>query len=436
MWQLGQGGVLFGTLEPRFPLVTHLLEDAGYYVGYVGKPWAPGDWQAGGLSRHPNGIEFAAQREVNPPVGINVHDYAANFADFLAHRPANAPFFFWYGCTEPHREYEPGIGLRSGKRLSDVQVPPFLPDTPEVRGELLDYYYEIEHFDQHLGRMLDTLEQAGELANTVVVVTSDNGMPFSHSKGTLYDSGVRMPTAMCWGDAVPAGRTIDDFIGHIDLAPTFLDAAGVPKPEAMTGSSLLSVLTSQQEGRIDSVRARVITGIERHTYCRPEGETYPIRALRNYEYLYVRNFAPDRWPTGGPEFISSNKAPHGDIDDGPFKDFMLLDTTRVKFPVIFEMGFGKRPLEELYELAHDPHQLHNLADDPKYAHIKSELWRQLRSYLIQSGDPRVRGQDPWQSMIYRQVDGFGATFNMSLPQSERAAARSRQKHAVSPGAKE
>ena len=173
MWQLGQGGVLFGTLEPRFPLVTHLLEDAGYYVGYVGKPWAPGDWQAGGLSRHPNGIEFAAQREVNPPVGINVHDYAANFADFLAHRPANAPFFFWYGCTEPHREYEPGIGLRSGKRLSDVQVPPFLPDTPEVRGELLDYYYEIEHFDQHLGRMLDTLEQAGELANTLVVVTSD-----------------------------------------------------------------------------------------------------------------------------------------------------------------------------------------------------------------------------------------------------------------------
>jgi uncharacterized sulfatase len=343
---------------------------------------------------------------------------------------------FWYGCTEPHREYDPGIGLKSGKRLEDVQVPPYLPDAPETRSELLDYYSEIEHFDLHLGRMLEILEQAGELDRTLVIVTSDNGMPFSRSKGTLYDSGVRMPTAVRWRESIPQPQIIDDFVGHIDIAPTLLDAANIPIPESMTGRSLVPVLTSGRSGRIDSEREQIVTGIERHTYCRPDGGTYPIRAIRNYEYLYIRNFAPDRWPTGGPDFISSNKAVHGDIDDGPFKDFMLLNSTRAAFPEIFELGFGRRPLEELYQLDKDPHQIHNLAEDPHYRKIKSELWQTLQAYLLKTDDPRIQDADIWRSMIYRQVEGFGATYNMSLSESDRAAARSYEKHQVSPGAKQ
>ena len=436
IWQVGEAGVLFGTLHPEYPLFTHLLEDAGYHVGYVGKPWAPGDWRAAGLTRHPNGKEYAAKLETDPPVGINIHDYAANFEDFLADREHSQPFMFWFGSTEPHREYDIGIGERTGLKAEDVVVPPYLPDSPETRSEILDYYYEIEHFDRHLARMLSTLESNGELDNTIVVVTSDNGMPFTRTKTTVYDSGVRMPTAVRWGNGCPSGRRVDDIVGHIDFAATFLDAAGVDIPKTVTGRSLMPLLTSDQDGRIDEARDHIVTALERHTYCRPDGGTYPIRAIRTHDYLYIRNFKPNRWPSGGPEFISSNKAPHGDIDDGPFKDYMLLPSTRIDFPLAFELGFGKRPLEELYEVRSDPHQMKNLADDPSFAKTKQELWNRLQAYLHETNDPRIKNQDPWQRYVYRQVEGFGATYNMSLSEAERAEASRRGKHSVSPGVKE
>ena len=435
IWQVGEAGVLFGTLHPQYPLFTHLLEDAGYHVGFVGKPWAPGDWRAGGLQRHPNGKEYKSRLEKDPPLGIDTRDYAANFLDFLDDRPNGAPFMFWFGCTEPHRVYDSGIGERNGLDPSRIEVPPYLPDSAETRSEMLDYYYEIEHFDKHLNRMLQKLEAIGELENTLVVVTSDNGMPFTRTKASLYDSGVRMPTAIMWGQ-VPGGRRVDDFVSHIDFAPTFLEVAGLEPPELMTGSSLVSLLKSQADGTVDEERTFAVTAIERHTYCRPNGATYPIRAIRTEEFLYIRNFEPSRWPTGGPTFISSNKAPHGDIDDGPFKDYMLLPATRVKFPVAFDVGFGKRPLEELYSIKDDPHQMKNLAGDPSYASTKRKLWNQLFGYLQETNDPRLRGEDPWKDYVYRQVDGFGATYNMSLSVEERAEARQRAKHQVSPGAKE
>jgi uncharacterized sulfatase len=115
-------------------------------------------------------------------------DYAANFEMFLAKKQKDQPFFFWYGGSEPHRAYEQGSGLRSGRKLDQVTVPPFLPDVPEVRSDILDYYVEVEHFDQHLGRMLRLLEKSGELANTLIVVTADNGMPFPGAKATMYES--------------------------------------------------------------------------------------------------------------------------------------------------------------------------------------------------------------------------------------------------------
>ncbi len=430
IWQIGEAGLLYGTLPQEYPLVTHQLEDAGYHVGFVGKPWAPGDWKAAGLARHPIGTEYDSRLEPDPPYGIDIRDYAANFDDFLADRSNDSPFFFWFGCTEPHREYETDVGMRSGLDLNSVVVPPYLPDAPEVRRELLDYYYEIQHFDNHLGRMLESLERIGELDNTLVIVTSDNGMPYTRTKATLYDSGTRMPTAIRWRDQIPGGRRIDDFTSHCDLAPTFLEVAGLAPLNTHTGRSLMPLLTVENDGLIDPERDHVVTGMERHTWCRPEGATYPMRSIRTHDYLYIRNFNPDRWPTGGPEFISSNKAPHGDVDDGPFKDFMLRPETQQNFPREFELGFGKRPLEELYDCRADPHQLNNLARDKAYQKIREELWVWLESELRAGEDPRVEGRDPWQLYPYRQVDGFGATFNTTLSEAERSAALQRGKHAV------
>ena len=430
MWQTGLGGVLYGTIDPRYPLFTHALEDAGYHLGYTGKGIAPGDPAAGGVTRPPLGGEYNAIPADNPPPGVDTRDYAKNFEAFLADRQAAQPFFFWFGCTEPHRDYDPGIGRRSGMNIDDVEVPPYFPDAEEVRDEILDYYYEIQHFDAHLARMLEKLEELGELDNTIVVVTSDNGMPFVRTKTTLYDGGVRMPLAIRWGDRAPAGRTIDDFVSHADFAATFLEAAGVEAPATVTGRSLLSLLETEREGRVEEERDFVAVGVERHTWCRPGGAGYPSRAIRTHDHLYIRNYEPDRWPNGDPDFISSNKAPYGDIDDGPLKDFMLRPETRRDFREAYALSMDKRPAEELYVVASDPHQIDNRANDPDLAEVKQRLRERLEGYLRETGDPRMEGLNPWQSYVYRQTDGFGAVFNVELSEEEREAARSRGKHAV------
>jgi uncharacterized sulfatase len=359
------------------------------------------------------------------PSGIDKRDYAANFKDFLAQRPGGAPFCFWFGCTEPHRVYEKGIGLKSGKRLEDVAVPPFLPDTEEIRSDLLDYYYEVEWFDRQLGQMLTALDQMGELDRTMVVVTSDNGMPFPRAKVNLYDWGVRMPLAIRWGDRIARrGRAAAEFVSHIDFAPTFLQAAGIAPPVEVEGRSLLPLLYSSAP---DKTRDCVYTAFERHTMCRPDGATYPCRAIRTKDYLYIRNFAPDRWPTGG-EFLSSNKTTHGDVDACPTKTYMLSEQARAEYGELYELAFGRRPPEELYEVGTDPGQIRNFAADAAYRATRESLSKRLDAYLKRTGDPRIAGRDPWQPYVYHQTTGYGASFNTSLSEEQRRAARERDTH--------
>ncbi len=171
----------------------------GWHVGYTGKGWSPGN--AG--RRELTGRAFNRRQSPPPTSGISSLDYAANFEDFLRARPAGAPFLFWYGGLEPHRGYEYGSGPRlTGRSPVDVdRVPAFWPDHEVVRTDLLDYALEVEHFGRHLGRMLDVLEQRGEWSNTVVIVTSDNGMPFPRCKGNIYELSNHMPLAVAW----PAG---------------------------------------------------------------------------------------------------------------------------------------------------------------------------------------------------------------------------------------
>ena len=429
IWQIGEAGLLYGTLPKEYPPFTYLLQDAGYFTGWTGKGWGPGEWQPGGLPRHPLGREYN-RRLQSPPVHetLDARDYAANFEEFLQERPKGAPFFFWFGATEPHRVYEQGVGVRWGKRPRDVTVPAYWPDTEEVRSDLLDYAHEIEWFDAQLARMLARLELLGELDNTLVVVTSDNGMPFPRAKVNLYDPGVRMPLAVRWPKSIRAGRVVEDFVSHIDFAPTFLEVAGVAVPSRITGRSLLPVLTAGGSGRVDPTRDAAYTALERHTWCRPDGATYPMRAVRTAEFLYIRNFEPDRWPTGGPDFISSNKTPHGDVDGAPIKAFMEDPAIQRRYPREFALCFGKRPGEELYAARDDPDQVRNLADDPRYREVKEQLWAQLRAYLAKTGDPRLEGRDIWQAAPYRQTVGFGATFNTTLSQEERDKAAGRTAH--------
>lgn len=424
IWRTREAGLLMGSIPRDLKLFTHLLADNGYFVGYTGKGWAPGNWSYLGLDRDPLIEEYNDRQETDIVYGIDSRNYTANFKDFLNDKPRNSPFLFWFGSTEPHREYQFGAGEKeAGLKKEDIDVPPFWPDNELIRQDILDYYYEIMWYDSHLGGMVYELEQAGELENTIIIVTSDNGMPFPRAKVNLYDWGTHMPLAIRWGEKIKGGRKVDDLVSLTDLAPTLLEAAGLGIPPEMTGKSLLSILVSEREGIVDPSRDRVFTALERHTYCRPGGATYPMRAIRTHDFLFIRNFKPDRWPTGGPEFISSNKTIHGDVDACPTKTFIL--EHQITMPRYYELNFGRRPSEELYDVQNDPGQINNLANDPVYSEARKDLSEKLIEYLIQTGDPRIEGRDPWKDYIYHQANGFGSTYNMSLPEHERARARLR-----------
>jgi len=388
IWQLEEAGTHASYFPAKFQVYPDLLETAGYFVGYTGKPWSPGNWQDSGWSRNPAGPGYNdRQLDQVPAEGISSLDYAGNFEDFLQARSDDQPFCFWYGCREPHRRYEDGSGLKAGKRLADAQAPPFLPDNDLIRGDMLDYGLEIDWFDRHLGQMIKMLEDAGELDNTLIVVTADNGMPFPRAKANLYDKGTHVPLAMRWGDRIEGGRVVDDFVSFIDFAPTFLEAAGLALPGDMTGRSLLPILLSSVSGRIDPARDHVLTGRERHTHARPDNVGYPARAIRTHAYLYIRNLKPDRWPAGNP-----GGEGYYDIDGSPSKAFILEHRAEQGMDRLFDLSVGQRPAEELYHITDDPDCIHNLADDPAHAAIKGQLWTKLEQALKAQGDPRILGQ--------------------------------------------
>ena len=427
IWRLREAGILHGSIPPDIPMMPLILEDAGYFVGWTGKGWNPGSWDYLGLDRYPIGQEFNdINDKMKVAVGISGVDYSANFDAFLEVRPADSPFFFWLGTREPHRKYQEDVGKNeAGLSTENVRVPAYWPDIELVRSDILDYYYEVMWLDTHVESVLASLENAGELDNTIIVVTSDNGMPFPRGKTTLYEAGTRMPLAIRWGGGIEKpGRVVDDFVKHTDFAPTFLEAAGLEVPEEMNGRSLMPLLQTAVSGVSEGSREYVVTATERHTYTRPNGATYPVRSIRTREYLYLRNYYPDRWPTGG-DFVGSNKFTHGDVDTGPTKRYMVTPEAQAKYPREYQLSFGKRPGEELYRIADDPDQVNNLANDPGHAKVKQELAEALDRHLTAEGDPRLHGEEPWPDYIYHQYGAFGLNFNESLPEDERRRARLR-----------
>jgi N-sulfoglucosamine sulfohydrolase len=380
-WQLKEAVNHYSVFPRDFAVYPDLLEKAGYFSGCTGKGWGPGDYASTGWPHNPAGKEWNAIKTPGPTSEISPIDYAKNFEAFLREKPAGKPFCFWLGGHEPHRPYEPGSGLRAGKNLKDVQVPPYLPDNKIVRSDLLDYALEVEWFDSQVGRAIDHLQQIGELDNTLIMITSDHGMPFPRVKGQIFEDGFHIPLAVCWGNHIPSGRVVDDFINVRDYAPTFLEAAGVSTASTITGTSFLNVLTSPKGGRVDASRNTMLIGKERHDVGRPNDAGYPVRAIRTPDYVYVRNFAPDRWPAGNPETGYTN------VDDSPTKAFILS-----RFDNFYELSFGKRPMEELYSVTADPHNVKNLAADPKFAEIKRKLRERMEEMLRAEGDPRMLGQ--------------------------------------------
>jgi len=386
--RLAEGANLHGTLPKRFPVYPDLLEQAGYAVGFTRKGWGPGNFKVGGRERNPAGPQFV------------------DFKSFLSTVPTNQPFCFWFGSHEPHRPYEKGAGMRAGLKPEEVVVPPFWPDTPEVRGDILDYYTEVEQFDRDVGELLKLVEARGQTAETLVVVTGDNGWPFPRAKANLYDAGTRQPLIVRWLARVKAGQGFDDFVSLADLAPTFLEAAGLkPLPE-MTGRSFLGLVSgTERPGK----RNTVFIERERHANVRAGHLGYPCRAIRTRDFLYIRNFAPERWPAGDPEKWKA-VGPFGDVDNGPTKEFILDHRGEPVVRNSFRLAFEKRPAEELYDLRQDPSQMNNVAGQAGYVAGQERSRMTLDQWMKDTDDPRAgEGQARFDAMPYYGADGPTST---------------------------
>lgn len=425
-WQNEQAGQhAAGWLKQYIPFVD-LLQNNGYHTGFTGKGVGP--FKYGETEEDPLRVGNAAGKafssiryEGGTPEDerfaekINPINYAANFEDFLNQREEGKPFFFWYGSTEPHRAYEDGSGLRRGKKLESVQVPAFFPDTEVVRSDLLDYAVEIEWFDLHLERMLQHLESIGELENTIVIVTADNGMPFPRAKANGYEYGVHVPMAVSYPAGFPAGREVEDLISFVDLAPTILELTGT-SPEGMlpiSGKSFVNVLRSKNNGTVDASRKYALSGRERHSSSRYQNLGFPQRIIRDGEYLLIWNQRPDRWPAGAPQRIKADgdgelwplygldeEGVHHsewaftDVDACPTKSFLVEQHEVDSIRPYFELAYGKRPEFELFNVQADPACLQNLAGQATMEGVEQRMKAALNDVLNGTADPRVVGPDP------------------------------------------
>lgn len=390
-WQLEAAANHWPYFPAKFKSYAEVLMGNGYFVGHTAKGWAPGvALDSNGVKRQLTGPAFNEFKTEPPTPQINKIDYARNFEAFLDANDEGKPFCFWYGSTEPHRAYEYKSGAeKGGKNISEIdKVMKFWPDIDTVRYDMLDYAFEIEYFDQQLEKMLTLLEERGLLENTLVVVTSDNGMPFPRAKSYSYEFSNHLPLAMMWKNGiVNPGRTMDGFVSFADFAPTFLDLAGVDAETSgmhpMEGTSLQPVLKNEQGA---NGRDFMVIGRERTDVGRPDDAGYPIRGIVREDWMYIHNYEIDRWPAGNPV------TGYLDTDGSPTKTTILFDRRKNGTSKFWDLNFGKRPAEELYHIAVDPDCVENLAESPEHEELKKELKNLMVEELKAEGDPRMFGK--------------------------------------------
>jgi arylsulfatase A-like enzyme len=394
LWQLEEAGNHLAMFPPKFKSWPEVLMENGWHVGFTGKGWGPGIANdATGKPRQLTGKPYQKQKAQPLASGMTPNDYAANFADFLKAAPQETPWCFWYGSLEPHRGYEYQSGSnKGGKRLGDIdRVPAYWPDCETVRHDMLDYALEVEHTDLHLSRMIAELEKSGQLDNTVIIVTSDHGMPFPRVKGYAYHDSNHIPLAIRWPSGITKpGRVIEDFVDFTDIAATVLDVAGIAQADSgmqpLTGTSWRPIWNSDQAGRVLAARDHTLIGKERTDVGRPHNWGYPIRGIVTANHLYLRNYEPSRWPAGNPE------TGYLDTDGSPTKSHILELGRKDRSDRYWQFNFGLRPADELYDLRTDADCVHNLASDPALQSQFATLRERMETSLKSQGDPRMAGQ--------------------------------------------
>ena len=408
-WQLDAAANHVVYFPSKFKTYQEVLLEHGYTTGHTGKGYGPAiTLTAEGKQREVMGPAHNEKTLIPTTTGIGPNDYSANFEDFLDKAPEDTPWSFWLGTIEPHRDYEYGSGARLAGKTKDMitSFPPYWPDNEITRNDLLDYAYEVEDTDKHITKVLETLKSRNLLENTLVVVTSDHGMPFPRVKGNQYENANHIPMALLWQGKSKA-KVVDDYISFIDMAPTFLDAAGIDwKSSGMhpaTGKSLMNIIISEKSGQIEPERNYVLVGKERHDTGRPNDVGYPIRGIYQDSMLYIKNYEIDRWPSGNPETGYLN------TDASPTKSEILKLRRINENKTFWKLNFGKRVTEELYNIKQDPFCIQNLAKNANQVKLKDELRRKMESKLLEQDDLRMKGYGHLyeQHPFTRNADFYG-----------------------------
>ncbi len=425
-WQNEQSGQHASSWMKKHVPFIDLLDANGYVTGRTGKGVSPfyyarneadSLWRktdAGGIEWSKINYRKGETTDERTATGISIRNYFANFKYFIDSVKGDKPFFFWYGAHEPHRVFEQDSWKRTDKKLENSKVPGFLPDHEIVRGDVLDYAVEIEWFDIHLQKMLTYLEEIGELENTVVIVTSDNGMSFPRAKANGYEYGIHVPFAVRFPRDFPGGRIVEDPISFADLAPTILELSKTSQKGMLpiSGKSILDILKSRKQGVVNANKKYVFSGRERHSSSRYLNWGYPQRMIRSKDFLLIWNMKPGRWPAGAPQRIvegttnelwpmygiDKNGVFHSewaftDIDAAPSKSFIVENMNDKTVATYFHLAIDKRPEYELFDIQKDPFCLNNLIENPNFISVEKEMKSALLDELKKSGDPRVIGPD-------------------------------------------
>jgi arylsulfatase A-like enzyme len=322
------------------------LQKAGYFTAVAGKyhigPKRPEfDTIYGGA---PSGCEY--------------------WVEALQNRPKDKPFFLWLAAIDPHRSYRPGI-IPEPHRPEDVIVPPYLPDNDSTRKDLALYYDEISRMDSYIGQVMYELKNQGVDENTLIIYMTDNGRPFPRCKTRLYDSGIKTPFIVRWPEKIKKGTT-NALVSSIDIAPTFCELAGAGTSETFQGVSFVPVLEDYSK----ETRKYIASEHNWHDYQAHE------RAVRNHQYLYIRNAFPHLNASPPADAVRSityqemvNRYNEGHLNENQLDCFVK-----------------PRPSEELYDVVNDPHQLHNLAGNTDYEGALNDMQKLLDNWMAESGD--------------------------------------------------
>lgn len=297
-----------------------------------------------------------------------------NWIPVLQQRPQDRPFFLWLAAVDPHRPYSEGI-IDTPHTTKDIVLPPYFPDTEEVREDFARYYDEITRLDNYVGKVVAELDRQGLSENTMILFISDNGRPFPRDKTTLYDGGIKTPWIIKWPKKVTPNSVCENLVSAIDIAPTFFSLAGLEVLPIFEGKDFSPLLTKPE------IKVRDIIYAEDHWH---DYEDY-TRAVRTERYKYIKNFYPDLPNTPSADAFVG----------GTFQAMLKLKDQGLLTEAQLACFISPRPSEELYDVHNDPFELNNLAGNPQHQKTLDVLRSELKAIRKSTNDslPAYRTPD-------------------------------------------